>query len=365
MGSLIYSTILAGDSGVGKTTIAHQYCHHSLPPTYPTHVTTIDRDFFLKRLREQGKDRTLQISDISGRGSSREHVRTFFHSAVIVVVIFDLTNNSSFLHAEEWCHEARSELPHNMATLVVLAGNKKDIVHRRAVPYHRAVEMARAHGMAYFEVSALDIESLDRVFSYVLKEYCIQEQYARPRTISTTHGSTTGFQQCTIMLLGDSNVGKTALFCRYFDETDSPNHLESLHHTYRTRIITLDNKRTLLKVWDTSVRNVDNLLTSQQTTNCCYVVIFDSTDRSTFTQLSKWIKNVTQHCSLSLQQRSKPAILLVGNKCDSTKSRTVTYEEARSYAKSSGASYVEVSAKYATNLEYCIVMGTFLTLQRK
>lgn len=43
--------------------------------------------------------------------------------------------------------------------------------------------------------------------------------------------------------------------------------------------------------------------------------------------------------------------LLVGNKCDLTAKRVVTYEQAKEYADSLGIEVIETSAKNATNVE--------------
>lgn len=43
--------------------------------------------------------------------------------------------------------------------------------------------------------------------------------------------------------------------------------------------------------------------------------------------------------------------LLVGNKCDLTAKRVVSYEQAKEYADSLGIEVIETSAKNATNVE--------------
>jgi GTPase SAR1 family protein len=69
------------------------------------------------------------------------------------------------------------------------------------------------------------------------------------------------------------------------------------------------------------------------------IVVFDSTNRGSFEGAKTWVKE--------LQRRAPPELIiaLAGNKSDLASARKVDADEAREYAQSVGAFFVETSAK--------------------
>jgi Ras-related protein Rab-2A len=63
--------------------------------------------------------------------------------------------------------------------------------------------------------------------------------------------------------------------------------------------------------------------------------------------------------------------MLIGNKCDLSHRRAVSYEEGEQFAKENGLVFMEASAKTAQNVEevmvhsYCILCGYTLFISKK
>lgn len=90
----------------------------------------------------------------------RSVTRSFYQSAAGVLLVFDLTNWSSFEHVPEWYHEAGG----NQLPAFVLVGHKCDLVAERAVSAEEAGHLATTLGMAFVETSALSNLNVELAF---------------------------------------------------------------------------------------------------------------------------------------------------------------------------------------------------------
>lgn len=84
--------------------------------------------------------------------------------------------------------------------------------------------------------------------------------------------------------------------------------------------------------------------------------------RETFNHLASWLEDATQHAS------ARMTIILIGNKCDLSHRRVVSYQEGEQFAKEHGLLFMEASAKTAHNVEkvmlypYCLNLGAIARL---
>ena len=88
------------------------------------------------------------------------------------------------------------------------------------------------------------------------------------------------------------------------------------------------------------------------------IVMFDVTNRTTFTNIESWLKTVSTNSSENV------LVILVGNKTDLTE-RTVTQEEAEAVAEKHGISYVETSVRDNSNVSEPFLQLTKKLLQTK
>jgi len=77
------------------------------------------------------------------------------------------------------------------------------------------------------------------------------------------------------------------------------------------------------------------------------MLTFDSHDfrRETFNHLASWLEDARQHANANM------TVMLIGNKCDLSHRRAVSYEEGEQFAKEHGLVFMEASAKTAQNVE--------------
>lgn len=84
------------------------------------------------------------------------------------------------------------------------------------------------------------------------------------------------------------------------------------------------------------------------------MLVFDIIDEDSFQKVQNWVKELR-----TMLDRDTP-IVIVGNKIDLERNRKVTEEQARSYAESVGATYMETSVKLNRN-----VNETFLKIAQR
>ena len=99
-----------------------------------------------------------------------------------------------------------------------------------------------------------------------------------------------------------------------------------------------------MQIWDTGGQQRYRPVLSTCYRNAVgIVIVFDVTNRKSFTNLKQWLLEVDEFAS-SLAMKETTPKLLIGNKCDLTDRREVDWETASSFGGERGMSYVETSA---------------------
>ncbi len=118
----IKKIILAGDGGVGRTTLLHRYVEGIFVPN--TRMT-IGCEFFTKEVEIEQKEAQLLFYDLSGQQRFRFSQLQFTKGAQGAILTFDLTRPMTLDRLEEWVEFLRTydqDLP------ILLVGLKTDLV---------------------------------------------------------------------------------------------------------------------------------------------------------------------------------------------------------------------------------------------
>ncbi|XP_058712581.1 ras-related protein Rab-42 isoform X4 [Poecile atricapillus] len=162
-GHFQFRIIVLGDAAVGKSSLLR--CFADRPSGGPGGVAapgpTIGVEFYSRTiLMSPTVKAKLQLWDTAGQERFRSITRSFYRSAVGVLLVFDLTNRASFEHVSEWYREAAGDqLP-----VFVLVGHKCDLVAERAVSAEEAGHLATTLGMAFVETSACSNINVELAF---------------------------------------------------------------------------------------------------------------------------------------------------------------------------------------------------------
>ncbi|CAI5793064.1 ras-related protein Rab-27A isoform X1 [Podarcis lilfordi] len=163
-----------GDSGVGKTSFLYQYTDGKFNSKF---ITTVGIDFREKRVvyRSNGPDGIsgrgqrihLQLWDTAGQERFRSLTTAFFRDAMGFLLLFDLTNEQSFLNIRNWMSQLQTHAYCENPD-VVLCGNKSDLEEQRVVKEEDAKELAEKHGIPYFETSAANGANVSKAIETLL-----------------------------------------------------------------------------------------------------------------------------------------------------------------------------------------------------
>ncbi|KAJ2724762.1 ras GTPase [Coemansia sp. Benny D115] len=158
-----------------------------------------------------------------------------------------------------------------------------------------------------------------------------------------------------LLLIGDSGVGKSCLLLRFADDTYTESYISTIGVDFKIRTIELDGRTVKLQIWDTAGQERFRTITSSYYRGAHgIIVVYDVTDKETFNNVKQWLQEIDRYASEGVNK------LLVGNKCDLEDSRQVNYTEAEEFAQQLSISFLETSAKDATNVEQA-----FLTMAKQ
>jgi Ras-related protein Rab-7A len=155
-----------------------------------------------------------------------------------------------------------------------------------------------------------------------------------------------------IIVLGDSNVGKTSVLTQYVKNKFSEKFKATIGADFLPKDVMLDDKMVQLQIWDTAGQErYQSLGLSFFRGADALVIVFDVTNKKSFGSLDSWKENFL-HARDPAEPEKFPIIVL-GNKIDMVDQRRVSRENAEEWCKKEGISpseYFEVSAKENTNI---------------
>jgi len=149
-----------------------------------------------------------------------------------------------------------------------------------------------------------------------------------------------------IVLVGDSNVGKTSLLTRFADDHFSDSFISTIGVDFKVRTLNLGGKIVKLQIWDTAGQERFRTITSAYYRGADgIIVIYDVTSEDSFKHVGSWMKEISRY-----SQGDQVKVVVVGNKSDQVDQRVITNKEAQEYCKSIGTPLIETSARSADHV---------------
>ena len=154
----IIKVVIAGDGGVGKTSLIRRYCTGMFQES---RIMTIGVDFQIKIVEVDGKPIKLSIWDVAGQDRFGAFRDTFYRGARAVALVYDVTDPVSLENLPKWQREISRVSP--KCTFMVI-GNKTDLA-RQVQREHAENWAVQRLKIPYVETSALDGTGVEEFFN--------------------------------------------------------------------------------------------------------------------------------------------------------------------------------------------------------
>ena len=149
-----------------------------------------------------------------------------------------------------------------------------------------------------------------------------------------------------LMLIGDSNVGKTSIIKRYCNNQFSPSYISTVGIDFETKYLRLNGKIINLQIWDTAGQERYKVLAKNYYKNSDgFIIVYDITYKKSFNNVANWITQIKDSASENVK------CVLLGNKCDLEELRQVDINQGKDLANNYHLKFYETSAQKGNNIQ--------------
>ena len=176
---LTYKMIILGDAAVGKTSLFKKLTTEQFDPKV---ISTIGIDkrtlsIVINTEDEGEKDLDIYLFDTAGEERYRTISVSYFRDSKGLLMMYDITKNESFQNIEDWLKNIKESLGDNDDYLMILLGNKLDLVNinkdEREVDTEEAKNFCEKNNIFWggeCSVKDIGIEDLKNMFKSFIEE---------------------------------------------------------------------------------------------------------------------------------------------------------------------------------------------------
>ena len=148
-----------------------------------------------------------------------------------------------------------------------------------------------------------------------------------------------------VLLLGNSDVGKSSLLLRFVDKTWSDSFVPTIGVDFKVKTMNIGDKTVKMQIWDTAGQErFRNVVASYFRGSNGILLIYDVTNRDSFKNLDSWLEVIENNASDNVLK------ILIGNKVDLVEDIEIKKEEGQQFANRYNMQFIETSAKLDTNV---------------
>ncbi|MBW0475310.1 hypothetical protein O181_015025 [Austropuccinia psidii MF-1] len=144
-----FKLVFLGEQSVGKTSLITRFMYDTFDNTYQA---TIGIDFLSKTMYLEDCTVRLQLWDTAGQERFRSLIPSYIRDSSVAVVVYDVTNRTSFINTSRWVDDVRAERGNDV--IIVLVGNKTDLGDKRQVSTEEAERKSKELNVMFIETSA-------------------------------------------------------------------------------------------------------------------------------------------------------------------------------------------------------------------
>ncbi len=283
--------------------------------------------------------------------TNNELIESFLYECQCALFLVDITNSDSFNLIKQLINNIdMKKFPYLKAILVP---NKLDLESTRQVSSFELKEYGDSNNQTIDtqEISVKNGENITVLINKInqavneskneLPSNIVSEALdKKPNNLMTNQAA------ISFILIGDSTVGKTCFFNRYFKNQFTETFLSTIGIDKEVKHVKIGNELYKFTGWDTAGQERFRCLPKKYYQNADSVLLlFDVTNEESFADVSKWMNDVKENSN----KESDLTLYLIGNKIDKP-DRVISREKAEEMAKSLGMKYFEVSCKINMNI---------------
>ena len=159
--------IFVGEGAVGKTSLIAQYVDNKFVEEY---VMTVGRDKAIKELDINGKKINIEIWDTPGQEKFNQVNKIFMKNTKIAIIVYSIIDKKSFENLNKWLNMVK-EINKNDDLVIGIVANKSDLFENQIVSKEEGEKFAKDNNVLFFETSAKDYNSINKVFFELCKSY--------------------------------------------------------------------------------------------------------------------------------------------------------------------------------------------------
>ena len=156
-----------------------------------------------------------------------------------------------------------------------------------------------------------------------------------------------------ILLVGDSEVGKTSFILRFCEDTFKEDSLATIGLDTKTKFLKRNDKKIQLIIWDTAGQERFKSLAKNIFKGAQGILLMYSIDKkSSFKAIKDWLNSIKERTDIK-----KVGLLIIGNKCDlPEEKREVDQEMVDTFKEKEKIDIIEGSAKNNINVNEAFIL---------
>ena len=138
-----------------------------------------------------------------------------------------------------------------------------------------------------------------------------------------------------VLLLGNSNVGKSSLFLRFVDDIWNDTFVPTIGVDFKIKTFDIDEKKIKMQIWDTAGQErFKNIIASYYRGAHGILLLYDVTDKDSFKNLNNWLIEIEKNANKNVLK------ILIGNKTDLEDKRVISYNQGKEFADNYGLKFI-------------------------